>query len=469
MAHPPQSPEADLWRIILLAASGARLLALSENSRLRLPALAVPRHHRVAENLTAALLSEWSQRAACSFRLDADPVLPELRYHVMESCKANLSATGSSQWVSVSSLQKNHFAEPSDFVAVMKALAACRDQATGHERGTVARLGWFSEVTAWVRDAAVREGLTLGDRFTQLNADPPFSLVRFETDGPALWFKAVGGPNLREYFITLALANYFPAFIPRLLANRDEWNGWLSMEARGAHPDQHSPATVWANVAERLADLQITSLGRTRHLIDAGCRDLRAASLAEMADPFFGVLAELMELQTTSCPPPLSSQQLRTLKEQLQSALADVQAGTVPNTLGHLDFNPGNVVVSGNQCIFLDWAEACVGHPFLTLDYLLAHQGREGCVDPHSRTQIVSAYAARWKDFIEPAEIARHLAFAPLLAVFAYAVSIDARRDPNQRHRPEIGKYLRSLARRMQREADRCLAACASRSVSCPS
>ena len=461
MTHLSQAPETDLWRIILFASSGKRLLALPTDGRWRLPTLTVPRFRRLAEHLTTALAAECSQKAVCLFRLDLDSDRSDLRFHVMESCEDSSAPSDGSQWVSISSLTDSQFADPLDLAAVQKALAVCPG------RGALAKLGWFSDLTAWVREIAAREGLILRNHFSQLNADPPFGLIRFETNGPALWFKAVGEPNLREYRITRTISEYFPAFLPRLLAARDDCNGWIAMEARGAHPDQLSPRAPWEMIAEQLADLQIASLGRTLHLADVGCRDLRAASLAELVDPFFTVLAELMQLQTKPCPPPVSSQELLSLKDQLQRVLAHIQAGQVPNSLGHLDLNPRNIVVSPNRCTFLDWAEACIGHPFLTLQYLLAHLDRDGFLDPRSRGRIVSAYAARWKYFAEPAEIDQHLALAPLVAVFAYAVSIDAWRDPSLRRRPEVAKFLRSLARRMAREVNRSAISNASWSASC--
>jgi len=51
-----------------------------------------------------------------------------------------------------------------------------------------------------------------------------------------------------------------------------------------------------------------------------------------------------------------------------------------------------------------------------------------------------------------PTALTHALAFAPLLAVFAYAAGTDAWRQPQALEEPTAG-YLRSLARRMHREA----------------
>ena len=413
----------------------------------------MPRHRRIAESLTASLASEWALRGICLFCFDSTAEVG-IHYEVMQSCDENLSPSERSAWLPVKSLEKSHFEEASDFAAVTKIFAECRRDSEQIE-GPFARLGWFAELHEWVRATAARNGLTLNGRFSQLNAARAFNLIRFETNGPALWFKAVGEPNLREYPITLTLSAYFPTFVPRILAIRPSCNGWLASGADGTHPDERSPVAVWSRIAEKLAELQIASIGRTPDLVDAGCHDLRISSLQDSAEPFLERMAELMERQTQTLPPPLSRKKLDVLKEQLKRSLSDLKATRIPDTLGHLDFNPSNILVSQDHCVFLDWAEAYLGHPFLTLEYLLEQVRRIGSLDASSRTQITSAYTFRWKNLFEPAEIGRSLACTPLVAVFLYAISVDAWRDPVPSYRPEVAKLLRSLCRRMAREVDR--------------
>src|ERR1019366_2928494 len=115
--------------------------------------------------------------------------------------------------------------------------------------------------------------------FSQLNASPSFSLVRFETSGPAVWFKAVGKPNLREFPITLALARLLPQYLPPILAARPEWNGWLALEGEGTSLGETQNAKHWKAAAADLAKLQIESTDRIGVLIDPGARDLRVPAL----------------------------------------------------------------------------------------------------------------------------------------------------------------------------------------------
>jgi Phosphotransferase enzyme family len=462
-----QQTETDLHRVILFASNGAEVLVRHDHARLGLPDVPIPRHQRVAENLTAFMRREWSEDAVSLFGLSPSITECERRYQVTESTAAQRSIIAGFRWVSVSSLQESEFEEPADYKAIASALAQCEEYAAGRGHGPFGRLGWSAELTEWVRDRIRPAGLTLNGRFTQLNACPTFSLIRFETNGPAIWFKAVGEPNLREYPITLALAQYFPAFVPRIIAAREDWNGWLADEAEGTHPTEDSDLGVWARVATTLAGFQIASVGQTLHLLGTGCRDARVCSLLERVEPFLEVMAELMERQTKESPPPLSRIELLALRTQLQDILSEARNSEIPNAIGHLDFNPGNIVENHEHCVFLDWAEACAGHPFLTLQYLLERLRRHRQPDNSWETAITSAYLNNWRSFVSPDEITKSLSLSPLVAAFAYAACRDAWRDPARANRPEVARHLRSLTRRVKRETELLVSDETRRSVAC--
>jgi len=449
-----QQIETDLHRVILFASNGEEILVRQDHARLDLPAVPVPRQQRVAENLTAFLRREWSQDAVSLFALDPSSINSETCYQVTESTAAQRSTVAGFRWVSVSTLEESQFEGPEDYTAIANALARCEEYAASRGHGPFGRLGWFAELTEWVRDRIRPAGLTLNGRFTQLNACPTFSLIRFETNGPAIWFKAVGEPNLREYPITLTLAQHFPAFVPRIIATREDWNGWLAVEVAGSHPTEDSELGVWTRVATALADFQLASVGQTLHLLDTGCRDARVCTLLELVEPFLEVMSKLMERQTKESPPPLSRNQLLALQTQLQDILSEARNSEIPNAIGHLDFNPGNIVESHDHCVFLDWAEAGVGHPFFTFQYLLEHLRRVRQEDHSWEHLMVSTYANSWQSFVSPRAISKALSVSPLLAVFAYGVCGDSWRDPMHRNRAESAPHLRSLTRRMKREAD---------------
>ena len=94
----------------------------------------------------------------------------------------------------------------------------------------------------------------------------------------------------------------------------------------------------------------------------------------------------------------------------------------IPDTLGHSDFNPGNIIVGPERCTFLDWAEAYVGHPFLTFEYFLAHLRKDYPQLAPLESELRASYSRIWSSVASPEQIAQAYSFSPLVAVYAYAV-----------------------------------------------
>jgi aminoglycoside phosphotransferase (APT) family kinase protein len=159
-----------------------------------------------------------------------------------------------------------------------------------------------------------------------------------------------------------------------------------------------------------------------------------------------------MEQQRKSPPPILGKEEMRDLGRQVQDELLAWAEANVPDTLGHLDLNPGNILVSPDQCVFLDWAEAYVGPPFLTFQYLIEHLRQTNPQGRMDSELLADPYFSNWLGCVPRAAVTSARRRTPLLAVFACAAASDwseALRSRDERFRG----YLRSLTRRMQREA----------------
>jgi hypothetical protein len=469
VVFPRPQPGRDRYRMIVLRTDGSQVLLVPNGTHFALPEVEIPSFERVAENITTALRREWGHEIVCLYPL-RDEVTQETphaaSYYVAEVVGPQISV-GRSTWVSVELLFQDSFANACDHQALCSSLARCRSLEATPKRGAFEKLGWFSEAKSWIAETLEPYGLRLRGPFRQLNASATFSLLRFETTGSAVWLKAVGKPNERELPISRELARFFPGFVPKILATRGDWNAWLSLEAEGRHPDDNSEMKIWTTVARTLADLQIASIGHTLHLINVGSRDARVPALWGLVDPFLSAMADLMTRQTKPIPPPVSQPELQALGRQLKDALAALEKTGIPNTLGNLDFNAGNWLVHADRCVFLDWAEGCVGHPFITFQYLLERTRHLASHDSHSEHEVISSYVAPWRAFLAPDTIIQALGLAPLVAVYAYAAISDGWRETNRSHQPRKTAYLRSLARRMKREADRLAIQRIDRSVGC--
>jgi hypothetical protein len=449
-----QQCDHETYRAIVLGQGGTELLLKPTDNGFLLPSVEIPRWQRLAENMTLCIRNEWGQETICLFNPDVSALVTSANdhmYQVME-CYGPGKSHPRAEWVQVSSLSERTFVDPRDEVAVQQSLAECARGFSTAAPGPFARLGWFRELRAWIEEVIGSQGFHLTENFAQLNASPSFSLVRFETSGPAVWFKAVGNPNLREFPITLELARFFPQYLPPILAAQPEWNGWLALEVEGANLSDTRDARHWKTAALALAKLQIESTDRIGTLFASGARDLRASALLKLVRPFLDAMGQLMEKQTKTPPPVLPRSELTWLGEQIEEALSSSADLGIPDTLGHLDLNSGNVIVSEGQCVFLDWAEAYVGTPFLSFQYLVEHSRRVAGADFAAESGLTRAYAEEWQSFVSTESLQGALALAPMLAVFSYAASTDAWGDQATLQDPKVAGYLRSLTRRLHRE-----------------
>jgi len=448
--------ECETYRVIVLGQNGTEVLVAPNGDRSALPSVNIPRWQRVAENLTAAIMTDWGEEVVCLFEPDASASTNAtgIRYEATEHWSVSGKPKMPTQWVPVSALSHDSLIGASDYLAIQQSIAQCGAEGKRSPSGPFARLGWFKELSEWVETVIEPLGFHLNGNVRQLNASPSFSLLRFETDGPALWFKAVGKPNQKESLITCTLAQLFPNYLPGVLAAQPDWNGWLTREAAGKLLCQVQEGALWKRAASALADLQIESFDHVARILGAGARDLGVATLSKLIQPFIESITELMQRQTKMPPAALGRQELLLLGERIQGALDSLEALGIPDTLGHLDLNPGNIVVSPTRCAFLDWAEAYVGNAFFSLQYLLEHLRRTIGTDSAVEAKLVQSYCAQWEVLVPRGAVSEALALAPLLAIFAYAAGSDAWEDRERLEKPATAGYLRSLTRRMNREAN---------------
>ncbi|HWH61073.1 MAG TPA: phosphotransferase [Terriglobales bacterium] len=438
-------PEA-AYLMVITRRNASEILLLPAGAGWKLPRLEVNPGERLAEQLTSEVLRAWGMETVCLFSPPFDR-----RCMVMEPVRDNEKSPPGTYWTPRTSADR--CCAPPEAAAIRESLAELDGYARAQAGGHFACCGWLRELFRWVQEQVGPRGLQLTGRFRQLNTGPQFCLVRFETSGQAVWFKATGAPNRHEMPVTVTLGRLFPNYLPEILAVHREWNGWLSSEAPGTSLDAASRFRAWERAAEDLAGMQISSIGKTDELLASGCRDLRVPALAQQIDAFLACMNELMAAQKKPAPAPLDRSELRTLALSLREACTTLQSFSLPDTIGHTDFNPGNIFVGQDRCVFLDWSEAAVSNPVLTFQYLREYLPRSGMNEAAGGEKLSAVYSQRWSTVCSANEIRKALAQAPLVAVFAYALSTDSWRSIDRASDCKTAAYYRSLARRMYREA----------------
>lgn len=449
-------PNTDAWRILLFGQHGDALLVLRSPQGFRLPELRIPSGQRVAPNLNAEAKRQWNLDTVCLMPLNVSRgafAVGGSRYHTMEVSQPEALSRVAPRFMQMSELKENSFADPQDYEAVQQGMGL--DQAIlGEDGGSFCGFGAFTRISAWVEEQLKPYELRLNGTFLQMQATASFSLIRFQTSRGGVWFKATGEPNRREFPLTLELGARFPSYVPVSIATRPEWNAWLTFEAEGQDLWSSSGPDAWLQAADSLAGLQIASTSCLQQILDAGAHDARIENLLHKTTPFFSAMEGIMEMQAKPSPRRLSVEEVRLVRQRVIEALLQMEAAEVPDTLNHLDLNPGNVFVDSSKSTFLDWAEATVGNPFFSSEYLRQHFRKAVCAGQEMEENFVQSYLKRWSSILPGKAIETMLRVVPLTAIYAFAASALPWQDRNVYCRHEIAAYFRSLVRRMFREAE---------------
>lgn len=444
------------WRLTIPRRDISEILLISDGPLFSLPVVKIPAFQRIAEALNAEIKRRWGLEVISLFPLDPSNRSGEhcsRPCHIVETLRPDSQPPDGMFWTPIAALHEDCFGRREDFLAIRQLVSTCERTQTPAE--PFARPGWFKEITQWVQDSIHSMGHRLTGRVRQLNASPSFSLIQFATNEDPVWFKAVGAPRLAEFPITLALASLFPHCVPTIINTSNRWNAWLMKDAPGTRLLGSTDFRLWEMTAVHLADLQIASIGKTAQIVEAGAMDLCPSQLRFRVRGFFETTAELMKQQRRTSPAALADAALLELQGELEEALTAAERLAFSPVVGHLDFNPGNIIVSNQNCVFLDWAEAFVGPPFLTFEYFLQHFRHAWPHDSALEQRLTQLYCQRWRSILAPDSIREALDLAPLLAAFAFATNLDV--SPNRSlpgDSPEKA-YLRSLTRRMYREAEK--------------
>jgi len=356
-----------------------------------------------------------------------------------------------------------------DRIALEAAMKEFEPYDSAVKASSFGRYRSLNEIRAWYSPHLDRLGLR-ETGIQQWNGDPWFALFRIKTEpktieadaepvagavGPpkALWFKAVGEPNTREYAVTLALAQECPYWFAKIIASNPEWHGWLMEEVDGHELDEELDGRPWALTARVLAKVQKRFVGKEDELLALGCRDWRMPRVLAALDPFFEDMEEIMERQPSEPPHRLDRSELRALKIQCQDLCHRVEDVDIPYTITHGDFSPHNVLVSNGWPVFIDWAEAYVSFPFISWEYFWNRMIKDHPehADWHERMHRNYAYRV-WAPLLTKSRVDEGLRLSPAMAVLILALyGID---DPEQRRNRRADKGKRSLVRRLHHELE---------------
>lgn len=132
----------------------------------------------------------------------------------------------------------------------------------------------------------------------------------------------------------------------------------------------------WIEALPLYAELQIDAAPDADEFRAAGAFDRRSSVLS-------AVYAELIAERTEGLTRE-EYDRLLSLAPEVESACEQLGAGRVPETINNDDFTGGSIFVRDGGYRFLDWGDACVSHPFMTLTVTLRVVEIAHRLPPHS-------------------------------------------------------------------------------------
>jgi Phosphotransferase enzyme family len=229
---------------------------------------------------------------------------------------------------------------------------------------------WRAAATAWGEQTLREFGRPVVGPIEQPHVRAWSTAFTLPTAEGTVWLKAPI-PNLAHEVATLELLAPLNAVMPRFVAG-DRERGWMLIEDAGQRLREVEPPPLerWEETVSRYAALQLDAVGRVDELLAGGVPDRRGSLLAEELD-------DLLHDDEALKPPTgaaLSDEEI----ERLRAAVAQIEADTaelerlgVPNSIHHDDLHDGNVFLDGDTCRIIDWGDACISHPLLTIDLTL--------------------------------------------------------------------------------------------------
>jgi hypothetical protein len=422
------------------------ILVEKTGCELHLPRLSIPRWTRAAEQVQTAIEAMWGFKVIVTDFLRDRPgrdsiVLVELRRGDGTCAKSRAHL-----WAHLGDISESEIAGPERSI-IQRLLV---HGTTG--RGVFSRIGWIDEALSWIGSQTGVDRSHFTADIKQLNAQADSALVRFDRkDAPAYWFKAAGDPDSREFRVTAALAQLFPAYLPRLVASHETWKAWLMEDAGHPLDDTALPPLLRA-VVLRLAELQKASARHITALLASGCGDQRIAVLRIRIPETMECLKNAMAQQNFSNTRRIGDARLQEIGSILETACLTLETIGIPDTLIHNDLSFENILVGRNTCVFTDWATASIGNPFVTFEHLRVQIAQEKKTEAWV-PQLTEIYQESWRAWLPSSQIKRAFSFVPLIAVASHFYSRREWLTSDRRHEPQFQSYARVLARQMDRAA----------------
>lgn len=426
------------YRLVFIVSKSAKTLVVPTDEGDRLPTVHIPQGARIAKELQKTIRELWRLDVIfLDFLPSEDGYLPCAIAEVI--CSQSLTA--------LLSVEIEHLLSI-DLGGVLHDRLALAFKEHSFSNSPFSKIGWIEHAIAWL-EATTGKRLTSKSQIEQYNAGAQFALLRLTVDSTAVyWLKAILGPGECELPVTQALVRLYPQALPVVLSVNQNWGAWLMADAGNALAEEPDPP-IFQRAVRTMAELQKHTVGYTNLLLDLGGLDRSPRVLHSRCRDLFVYMEEAMAQQASANAPRLAVKRLRQMECLSKDVCLRLDDLVIPDAIVHGDMNRGNLMYDGHQCRFLDWREAYIGNPFVTLEHLLLLTSR---VTQHTETSsLKEAYAQVWRDLIPEARIRRALKLTPVVAALSALYGRGDWLDSERRNSPARLRYARNIARYLDR------------------
>ena len=286
---------------------------------------------------------------------------------------------------------------------------------------------WLPQATTWVATEIAGAGLALTDVPEAARISPWSALWRVPSTMGVLWLKACAPAMTHEVAVLTLLGRVRPDVVPPILAV-DAENGLILMgdggellrpRTRGAREVEH-----WTRIFPRYAALQQQLVPYSTELLAAGVMDRRLSTLPSLYE---ALLTDEVSLGIGAAHglAPEEHVRLQALAPVFAARCAQLDALGIPPTIDHSDFHDANILLDGGVYRFIDWGDACVAHPFLTLPVALRGiaYGLGLEADDTLLAELRDLYLAQWLEFGSLDELRQAFAVAERITMVNRALT----------------------------------------------
>jgi hypothetical protein len=267
--------------------------------------------------------------------------------------------------------------------------------------------------------------------------EPWATVLRVPLADGVAWFKACAPVQAFEPRLTAELFARWPDRVAEVLG-WDQGRAWLLLADAGTPLGAiGNPPQAWLEALPRYAELQRGEAAHAHEHLAHGVPDLRTATLP----------ARFEELLRPDLPlTPEERGRLAGFAPRFAQLCGELAAYQVPETVQHDDLHMANVYAQGARLRLLDWGDASISHPFVSLVVTFRF------LEERSRLAPGDRWFARLRDaYLEPwgGGLAGGFALALRVGAFAHNFAWVRQRDHlPEAARPEFDREFRVVLRR---------------------